>query len=45
MERVIIIIITDSHVVPALIRRFYEAKKNNVKIVECWGSGSQEENL
>ena len=32
--------ITDSHVVPALIRRFYEAKKNNVKIVECWGSGS-----
>ena len=29
-----------SHVVAALIRRFYEAKKNNVKEVLVWGDGS-----
>lgn len=29
-----------SHVLPALIKRFYEAKKNNTKSVICWGSGS-----
>ena len=28
-----------SHVLPALIRKFYEAKKNNLKSVTCWGSG------
>ena len=27
------------HVLPALIRKFYEAKKNNLKSVTCWGSG------
>ena len=32
--------INNSHVVPALIRRFYEAKKNNYEYVKCWGSGS-----
>lgn len=31
---------THSHVVPALIRRFHEAKENNVKSVTCWGDGS-----
>jgi GDP-L-fucose synthase len=28
-----------SHVVPALIRKFYEAKINNSKEVEVWGTG------
>ena len=31
---------TNSHVLPALIRRFYEAKKDSVEEVICWGSGS-----
>mgnify|MGYP006144012845 FL=1 len=30
----------NSHVLPAFIRRFYEAVKNDVDQVECWGSGS-----
>ena len=29
-----------SHVLPALIRRFHEAKINNLKSVTCWGDGS-----
>ena len=29
-----------SHVMAALIRRFTEAKQNNVKEVTCWGTGS-----
>ena len=29
----------NSHVMPALIRKFYEAKKNNLDFVKCWGSG------
>ena len=29
----------NSHVLPALIRKFYEAKKNNLKTVTCWGTG------
>jgi GDP-L-fucose synthase len=29
-----------SHVLPALIRKFHEAKKNSVPIVELWGTGS-----
>jgi len=29
-----------SHVLPALIRRFHEAKDSNVPYVECWGDGS-----
>tara|TARA_B100000212_G_scaffold206430_1_gene155741 strand:- start:546 stop:1562 length:1017 start_codon:yes stop_codon:yes gene_type:complete len=28
-----------SHVLAALIRRFYEAKENTIKEVFCWGSG------
>jgi len=28
-----------SHVLPALIRKFYEAKKNNQKTVTLWGTG------
>lgn len=28
-----------SHVIPALIRKFYEAKKNNLGFVEIWGDG------
>ncbi|GAB3577078.1 GDP-L-fucose synthase [Spirosoma luteolum] len=29
-----------SHVLPALIRKFHEAKVNNQPVVEVWGSGS-----
>jgi GDP-L-fucose synthase len=29
-----------SHVLPAMIRRFHEAKVNNLASVECWGDGS-----
>ena len=29
-----------SHVLPALIRRFHEAKENNLDSVTCWGDGS-----
>lgn len=29
----------DSHVIPALIRKFYEAALNNDNEVKCWGSG------
>jgi GDP-L-fucose synthase len=32
--------LNNSHVLPALIRKFYEAKNNNVPEVEIWGSGS-----
>ena len=31
---------THSHVLPALIRRFHEAKVNGLKEVVCWGDGS-----
>lgn len=31
---------TDSHVLPALIRRFHEAKENNLEEVMIWGNGS-----
>lgn len=30
----------NSHVLPALIRKFYEAKQNNLPSVEVWGTGS-----
>lgn len=30
----------NSHVVPALIRKFYEAKLSKKKYVTCWGSGN-----
>ena len=30
---------SDSHVLPALIRRFHEAKQNAALSVSCWGSG------
>jgi GDP-L-fucose synthase len=29
-----------SHVLPAFIRKFHEAKLNNLPEVECWGTGS-----
>ena len=29
----------NSHVLPALIRKFDEAKRNNLHQVKCWGSG------
>lgn len=29
-----------SHVIPALIRRFYEAKVNGADVVTCWGTGN-----
>ena len=29
----------NSHVLPALIRRFYEAKESGSKSVSCWGTG------
>jgi len=31
---------TNSHVLPALIRRFHEAKETNAPTVTCWGDGS-----
>ena len=31
----------DSHVIPALLRRFHEAKENNQKSIKIWGSGNQ----
>lgn len=31
---------THSHVLPALIRRFHEAKENGLQEVTCWGTGS-----
>ena len=31
---------TKSHVLPALIRRFYEAKRDSINEVICWGSGN-----
>jgi GDP-L-fucose synthase len=31
---------TQSHVLPALIRRFHEAKESGTSLVTCWGSGS-----
>ncbi len=31
---------THSHVLPALIRRFHEAKEKGVDTVTCWGDGS-----
>ena len=30
----------NSHVIPALIKKFYEASINNHKKVVCWGSGN-----
>jgi GDP-L-fucose synthase len=30
----------NSHVIPALIRRFHKAKENNIKEVSIWGSGN-----
>lgn len=30
----------NSHVLPALIRRFYEARQANAPTVTCWGTGS-----
>ncbi len=30
----------NSHVLPAFIRRFHEAKEQDLEKVECWGSGS-----
>ena len=31
--------LNNSHVMAALIRKFYEAKKSNMKSVKCWGTG------
>lgn len=30
----------NSHVIPGLIRRFLEARKNDLESVSCWGTGS-----
>ena len=30
----------NSHVLPALVRRFHEAKQSGLKTVTCWGTGS-----
>ena len=30
----------NSHVLPALIWKFYQAKEKNLPFVECWGTGS-----
>ena len=31
---------TNSHVLPALLRRFHEAKTRGDAVVTCWGSGT-----
>ena len=31
---------TNSHVIPALIRKFQDAKEHNINSVECWGTGT-----
>jgi GDP-L-fucose synthase len=31
---------TNSHVLPAMIRKFYHAKRSGKKSVTCWGSGT-----
>jgi GDP-L-fucose synthase len=33
--------LSNSHVIPALLRKFHEAKINNTSSVEVWGSGNQ----
>ena len=32
--------LNSSHVLPAMIRKFHEAKESNEPVVECWGDGS-----
>ena len=32
--------LSSSHVLPALIRKFYEGKENNLNEVICWGTGN-----
>ena len=32
--------LNNSHVIPAMIRRFHEAKENKAPTVTCWGDGS-----
>ncbi len=32
--------LSSSHVLPALIRKFYEGKENNLNEVTCWGTGN-----
>ena len=32
--------LTNSHVLPALLRRFHEAKQQSQPVVTCWGDGS-----
>lgn len=32
--------LNNSHVIPALIRKFHEAKKNSAPLVEVWGTGT-----
>ncbi len=32
--------LNNSHVLPALIKKIYEAKINNDKFIECWGTGT-----
>lgn len=32
--------LTNSHVLPALIRKFHDAKENNLPFVEMWGTGT-----
>lgn len=31
---------TESHVLPAMIRKFHEAKQSSSPVVQCWGSGT-----
>ena len=32
--------IDNSHVIPALLRRFHEAKEKNKSVITCWGTGT-----
>ena len=35
----------NSHVIPALLRRFHEAKMRELPKIEIWGSGNQDVNF
>lgn len=37
--------LNNSHVLPALLRKFHEAKKNNKPFVEIWGTGTPKREL
>ena len=35
----------NSHFIPAILKKIYEANKNNKKYINLWGTGKQKEKL